>query len=282
MVYLPIIGAFLEAVGTILEKKLLKHKKIDYRNYTGYGFLAIVLVLLPIIYFFHEVQEEALVLKNILIFLLVIFISILANVLFYYSLKKVKIIEFEPIRLMQPLFTILLAVIVYKSERNWTIVLLAIIASISLVVSHLKKHHLAINKYTISVYLSSLFFAVELVASKTIIQYYNPFFFYFLRCFFIFLFSFLIFKPSFSILAKDKKIGVMTLIIAAIWVVYRAIIYYGYGVYGVVVTTLLFILAPVFLVILAVFFLHEKPSLKQIISIIIMIACVAAAIILNH
>ena len=282
MVYLPIIGAFLEAVGTILEKKLLKHKKIDYRNYTVYGFLAIVLVLLPIIYFFQDVEEEAFFLKNILIFLLVIFMSILANVLFFYSLKKVKIIEFEPIRLMQPLFTILLAVIVYKSERNWTIVLLAIIASIFLVVSHLKKHHLAINKYTISVYLSSLFFAVELVASKTIIQYYNPFFFYFLRCFFIFLFSFLIFKPSFSILAKDKKIGVMTLIIAAIWVVYRAIIYYGYGVYGVVVTTLLFILAPVFLVILAVFFLHEKPSLKQIISIIIMIACVAAAIILNH
>jgi len=282
MVYLPIIGAFLEAVGTILEKKLLKHKKIDYRNYTVYGFLAIVLILLPIIYFFQDVEEEAFFLKNILIFLLVIFMSILANVLFYYSLKKVKIIEFEPIRLMQPLFTILLAVIAYKSERNWTIVLLAIIASISLVVSHLKKHHLAINKYTISVYLSSLFFAVELVASKAIIQYYNPFFFYFLRCFFIFLFSFLIFKPSFSILAKDKKIGVMTLIIAAIWVVYRAIIYYGYGVYGVVVTTLLFILAPVFLVILAVFFLHEKPSLKQIISIIIMIACVAAAIILNH
>jgi len=282
MVYLPIIGAFLEAVGTILEKKLLKHKKIDYRNYTVYGFLAIVLVLLPIIYFFHDVEEEAFFLKNILIFLLVIFMSILANVLFFYSLKKVKIIEFEPIRLMQPLFTILLAVIVYKSERNWTIVLLAIIASIFLVVSHLKKHHLAINEYTISVYLSSLFFAVELVASKAIIQYYNPFFFYFLRCFFIFLFSFLIFKPSFSILAKDKKIGVMTLIIAVIWVVYRAIIYYGYGAYGVVVTTLLFILAPVFLVILAVFFLHEKPSLKQIISIILMIACVVAAIILNH
>lgn len=282
MVYLPVIGAFLEALGTILEKKLLKHKKINYKNYTSYGFLAIVLVLLPLIYFFHDVKNEAFILKNVVIFLFVVFMSVLANILFFYSLKKVEISEFEPIRLMQPLFTILLAVIFYSSERNWSIVLLALIASISLVVAHIKKHHFVVNKYVLSIYLGSFFFAAELVASKAIVEYYHPFFFYFLRCFFIFVLTLLIFRPKFDVFVKEKKIGLLTLIIALIWVFYRAIIYYGYGAYGVVATTLLFILAPVFLITLAVIFLHEKPNLRQIISVIIMLICVVVAIILNH
>ena len=131
-------------------------------------------------------------------------------------------------------------------------------------------------------YLGSFFFAVELVASKAIVGFYNPFFFYFLRCSFIFLFALVIFRPRFGIVAKEKKLVVMILLIAVLWAVYRAIIYYGYGVYGVVITTLLFILSPIVMILLAVIFLHERPTKRQIISTIIMLASVIAAIILNQ
>lgn len=282
MVYLPIIGAFFEAVGTILEKKVLKHRGVDYRNYTAYGFLAIVFVLLPVIYFFHDAEPEAFLLKNIGIFFFVVIVSVLANVLIFYSLKRENITEFEPVWLMQPLFTILLAVIVYSSERKWSIVALAFIASISLIAAHFRRHHFRIDRYMAAVYLGSFFFAVELVASKAIVGFYNPFFFYFLRCFFIFLLALAIFRPRFGIVVKEKKLGAMILLIAVLWAVYRAIIYYGYGVYGVVVTTLLFILSPVIMILLAVIFLHERPTKRQIISNIIMLACVIAAIIINQ
>ena len=281
MIYLPILGALLEAVGTIIEKNVLKYRAINFKNYTVFEFLAIVLVLLPIIYFFHSVQQEAFLWGNMAIFFFVVIVSVAANMLIFYSLKRETISEFEPIWLMQPLFTILLAVLVYSSERRWSVVILALIASVSLVAAHVKKYHLRVDKYMIAAYIGSFLFAVELVASKAIVGFYHPFLFYFLRCLFILIIAFLIFRPKFGVVFKEKKLGGMILIIGVLWALYRAIIYYGYGVYGVVVTTLLFILSPALMLVMAVIFLGEKPTKRQIISTVIMVACVAAALVID-
>ena len=180
MYYIPFIGAFLEGIGMIIEKKILKFRNINYKNYTVYGFLALVLIMIPLIFFFWNLEPEAYELKNIIIFAIVILFSILANLLIFYSLKRETLTEIEPIRLMQPLFTIVLAFIfsfifdgIYSNEQNFTILGLALVASISLVASHVKKHHLVYNKYIIAALIGSLFFAVELVVSKLILPYYS-------------------------------------------------------------------------------------------------------------
>src|SRR3989344_6706625 len=111
MIELPILGAFLEASGTILEKKILKSKFLNYKNYTIYEFLAIVLVMLPFIYFIWGIDSEALKLKNLVVFGIIIIVSVAANLLIFFSLKRESISEFEPAWLMQPLFTVLLAFI---------------------------------------------------------------------------------------------------------------------------------------------------------------------------
>ena len=153
MYHIPIIGAFLEATGMTIEKKVLKKHQINIRNYTVYGFLAIVLVMLPFIYFFWQIQPEAYLTKNLLIFIFVILASIAANLFTFYALKRENLSEIEPIKLMQPLFTILIAFIfsffflIYQAERNFSILILALIASISLVSSHIEKNHLKFDKY---------------------------------------------------------------------------------------------------------------------------------------
>ena len=73
----------------------------------------------------------------------------------------------------------------------------------------------------------------------------------------------------------------MMLVAGAIWVAYRLILYWGYLELGIVFTTILFILGPVFIFVLARIFLKEKITLKQIISSIIIIACVVTAILLQ-
>lgn len=280
MIWIPFIGSIAEAAGTILEKKILRKHKVDYKNYTVYSFLAIVLVMLPLIYFLWNVKPEAFSAKNILIFAFVIFTSIIANLLSFYSLKRKNVTELEPIKLMLPLFTILLAVIIYSSERKISIVVLALIASISLVASHIKKYHLVFNKYIISALLGSLFFAIELVASKSILLYYSSFTFYFLRCLTIFLITFIIFKPKLSSIPNKTKI--IVLIVGAIWVFYRVVLYCGYIAYGIVFTTILFILAPVFIFLFAKIFLKEKLEKRHIISAIIIVACVIVATVLER
>ena len=285
MIYLPIIGAFLEGAGMTIEKLLLRKKSLNYKNYTVFGFLVIIIAMLPFIFFLWKISPEAYLLKNLFVFFLIIFFSILANLFTFFALKKENLTVIEPIRLMQPLFTILLAFIlsfffqIYYIERNWSILILGLIASITLVLSHIKKHHLVFDKYILAALFGSLFFAIELVLSKFILQYYNSFTFYFLRCLVIFLITWIIFRPKLKINSKTKWVIFLT---GIIWVIYRIILYYGYEIYGVVFTTILFILTPIFIYIFARIFLKEKLTLRNIISAAIILACVILAIILEN
>ncbi|MDP2925135.1 MAG: EamA family transporter [Nanoarchaeota archaeon] len=285
MLYIPIIGAILEGAGNIIDKKIVITHNVNYKNCTVYGFLALVLIMLPLTFFFWEIKPEAYSIPNLLIFMSVVFFSILANLLVFYSLKREKVTELEPIRLMQPLFTILLAFIfsfffaAYYTERKYSILLLALIASISLIASHVKKHHLVLNKYITAAILGSLFFAVELVISKAILPYYSSLTFYFLRCLLIFLITAFIFHPDIKSIKNKTKL--LMLLSGAIWVSYRWILYYGYLSLGIVFTTILFILGPIFIFIFARIFLKEKIYLRHIIASIIIIACIIAAILLE-
>jgi drug/metabolite transporter (DMT)-like permease len=285
MIILPFFGALLEALCMTIEKKVLRKHKMDYRNYSVYGFLAMVLVMIPFIFFFWRVDIGALKLTSILIFLSVIGISVLANIFGLYSLKREKVTEIEPIRLMQPLFTILLAFIfsffftIYAGERNPLVLLLALIASVALVLSHVEKHHLKLNKYLIAAIASSFFFSLELVISRSILDFYSPLSFYFFRCLFIFIVCWIIFHPSIKTIKNKTRLLIFLGAISA--VIYRVIVYYGFLTLGIVFTTILFIVAPIFVYIFAKIFLKEKIKLRQIIASIIIIACVIASIFLQ-
>lgn len=279
MITLPILGSLLEAAGTVIEKKILRGHKIDFRNYTVYEFFAITVMFLPFIYFVWHFDTRALQPWNLLIMAFVVVCATAANLLVFYSLKRKNVTEFEPIWIMQPLFTILLAFVFFSAERNWTIVGLALVASIALVLSHVKKHHLVFDRYIIAALLGSFLFAVELVASKPILSFYSPFSFYFVRCFFVLVITYVMFRPSFR--TAKMKSWLLILAVGLMWVFYRAIIYYGYEQIGIVFTTLLFVLSPVFMFLFAVVFLKEKPTRAQIISTIIIVVCVGAAIWVN-
>lgn len=285
MFYIPILGAILDGAGTILDKTIVMKHRINYKNYTVYGFLALVLVMLPLTFFIWEIKPGAYSVFNLLIFMSVVLFSILANLLTFYSLKRKEITELEPIRLMQPLFIVLLAFIfsfffeIYSSERKYSILILALIASTALILSHIKKHHLNFNKYILAALIGSFFFAMELVISKTILQYYSSLTFYFLRCLLIFLISAFIFHPS--IKSLENKTKILMFLSGITWVTYRLVLYYGYSTLGIVFTTMLFILGPIFIYLFARIFLKEKITLRHIISSVIIIICIITAIMIK-
>ena len=274
------LGAITETAGTILEKRILK--RIDFKDYQTFSFLSIVLVIIPFLFFgFWNVSQAAWELKNLAILSFVILVSVAANYFTFVGLNRENLTEFEPLRLFQPLFVILLAFVIYSSERQTspTILIPALIASIALIFSHINKNHLRLNKYAIATLLGSLFFALELVASKSILALYNPLSFYIVRCFFVFILSLALFKSK---LSSTKNLKFNIIFIAIIWVAYRFLLYTGYDLYGVIFTTLMFILAPVLIYVSAIIFLKEKPKLKNIIAAIIILACVAYAIVFNQ
>jgi len=278
----PFLGSIGLGAGTILEKIILKHKQVSPKIYQPAGFLAIVIVMIPLLFFFWKLEAAALSLSNLLIFFAVVIFSILANVFVFYSMKWEKLTNLEPAKLLEPLFVILLAIVfsfIFGEalfERNFKVIIPAIIAGLALLFSHLKRHHLSFNKYFVAAIIGSFFFALELVISRLILDLYSPISFYFLRSFFVFLVSFVIFKPNFSKL--NYKIKWQIFIAGAIWVVYRVMIYYGYINLGIIFTTLIVMLGPIFIYLFVWKFLHEKPSWKNALASVIIIASVLYAL----
>lgn len=287
---LATFAAFLEASATTLEKMVLRKHKINSITYLIFSFLSIVLISLPVFIILNQVLPElfswkitsgAYEPKNILILGSIVLISIVANFLIFYALKWEKISELEPILITQALFVILFAFTFYASERQTssTVLIAAIIAAMALIFSHIKKHHLKFSKYAVAALLGNILFATELVLSKSLLDSYSPLSFYFTRCAIILIIS------SVFLSKKIHKISKITFshiaLTAFIWIIYRAILYYSYGIKGIIFTTLLFMLAPVFVYLYSYFYLKEKLSWRNIIASIIIILCVGYATLLN-
>jgi len=280
MYYIPVIGSLALATITLMEKLVLKTRKIKIETIHVYGFLSSVLVMFPIIYFLWNVNQSALELKNVLIFSMVIIASIVANLLAFYSLKWERITNIEPARMLEPLFVIILAILFsffsVLYEKNLNVVIPALIAGSALVFSHIKRHYLEFNKYFLAAIAGSFLFALELVLSRLILDLYSPLSFYFLRCSAIFLISFVIFRPSLkNVKTKVKK---EIFLIGFLWVVFRLALYYGYINLGIITTTLIILLAPIFIYLFAWKFLKEKLDWKNITAAIIILGCVAYAV----
>jgi drug/metabolite transporter (DMT)-like permease len=276
-----LLAIFLLSV-LIKEKRILIRKKINIKLYQTAGFLAIVIVMLPFIYFLWDVSPQALELKNILILASVVIFSIIANLFVFYSLKWEKITHIEPARLLEPLFTILLAILFgllidsTLYESNPKIIFPALLSGLALIFSHVKKHHLEFNKYFIAAILGSFFFALELVISRLILDFYSPISFYFVRCLVIFIICFIIFKPKFKKL--DVKVKWTILGVGVIWVLYRVMVYYGYLNLGVIFTTLMIMLAPIFIYLFAWKFLKEKLNWRNLVAAGVIVLSVLYAI----
>lgn len=280
MIYFPILAAIALAGGTVLERNILKKREVDIKKYQTLEFLAISLIMLPILYFFWKIDAQAFELKNILIFVGVVVSSIIANLFSFYSMKGDKVSNLEPAKMLEPLFTILLAIVfsfffqgVYES--NIKVLIASIIAGLTLIATHIKREQLNFNKYFVAAIVGSFFFAVEIIVSNLILSFYSPVTFYFLRCLGIFLLSMIIFHPKLS--NNDKKLKWELIAVGVIWVVYRVVAYYGYLKIGVISTTLILMLGAVLTYVFAKIFLKEKISRKNIIASVIILACVLYA-----
>ena len=285
MVLAQIFGAFSMATATILEKIVLRKKSIKIMQFQFLEFLSIVLASIPFLFFFWRIDEEAFQLKNILLLLLVVGLSLIANYFSFSSLKSQRLSKLESARMMEPFFVIFLTLIfsyligpIY--ERNFNVIIPGLIAASALIFSHLKKRHLDFNKYFRYAIYGSLFFALELVVSRLILDYYSPISFYFLRCSIILIFTFVFFIPRFFNVL-DKKSRNKILISGLLLVLLRIVIYSGYTSIGIVKTTLTIMLGPVLIYLFAWKFLKDKLTWKNLVASIVIVLCILYTVFFN-
>lgn len=281
---IPFLGALTLSLGTIAEKLVLRKKKISVKLYQLVVFVAIIISMIPFVFFNWYISPEFYyVWSNYLLLGGVVFFSVLANYFAFSAMKGSNLVKIESARITEPLFVIILVFVLSffvhgeYYEKNYSVLIPALIAGLALIFSHFKRDHLEFSKYYLYALLGSFFFAVELVISRAILDHFNPITFYFIRCVLILIAYLIFFRPK-NLDGLDARLNLEIFGTGLLWVFYRLIVYIGYKSLGIAETTLTLMLGPVLVYLFAWKFLKNKITWRNIVSGAIILLCVLYAI----
>tara|TARA_Y100000034_G_scaffold91319_1_gene110142 strand:- start:177 stop:1019 length:843 start_codon:yes stop_codon:yes gene_type:complete len=272
---IPTIAAVSGSLEMFLNKFILSREKVNYKLFTSVSFLLLSLIMLIISPFFFEFSSDFFLPINLILLVVIVIIGTIANVLLFHGMKAEKLTEIDALFVFGGFFTILLTALIYADERNPYILIPAVIASIALILSHVKKHHIKFHKTGLMVLGATLLFAFENVIVKYLLVTYNAFSLYFIRSFLIMLVLVIYFKPNLKKL-NGKKYFHLT-VTQVLIIVQLVLTYYSFQRFGVVYTMLIMTLMPILLYIYALVWLKEKLEWKKAVAGVVILVCVVVA-----
>lgn len=240
-------------------------------------FLALLTgVLVP---YLGNVSIDFFQLKYILFFIAMLVVAITWNFFYYKGAQKEKVQEFELIIMFQPLMTILLAAIFVERNVNVHLFIASILASIALILAHLKKMHFQLSEYSWGLIIASFFISVEIIFQKILLEVFSPASLYFWRTAIIFIFFYIYYRPH---LKQVSNTNVWLIFLTSALGVGQMITkFYGFDKYGVIYTSLILILSPILVYMLSTILLHEKLKARMVISLLVILGCIVYATVLG-
>lgn len=270
----PLLSAISDSSATILDKLNLNIKKIDGKVFTSVLFLFMAFVALPLLFFF-KTGEGALSPAPVAALLFIIIMSALQNTLFYVGLEKRDLSYLEPVRNSEPIWVILLAFLVFPSERNGFVLILGFITTAALIYSSVNMTKLKIDKYLALVLLSIMLSGVLQIAYKYILGYYSPISVYAVRAIGVAILLFILFKPNKAkIQNKQKYFFALSALLYSAAAILK---YVSISAIGVSMTILILASSPAMIYFFSKILLKEKLDNRKIISSVVIIGCVIAA-----
>ena len=172
----PILAAILQAGSFTLDKVVLSIKRVNFKTYTGVSFPLIFFITLGIFFIFRPPLSFNLLVGNLgwLLFFSIV-ITIITNLIFYRALDADKLGEIQTLDLLRNIPIIVFSSIIFADERNFAVIIPALVASVAIIWSHWEKHCFKIAKHTLTFLVWSLFAAVAgAFISKVLLTSWNP------------------------------------------------------------------------------------------------------------
>jgi len=216
--------------------------------------------------------------QYLLLFVALVIISLSNNLLYFTALSKKSVCEVEPIALISTPMTIFLAMAIFPSERNLFVVIIAIIATVALLLSRLEKKHLDFDKYSWMLMAHNLLVAFEAIVVKDLLLATNAVSLYGIRTAAIAIVLFLFFRKI-KVNKLSKLEYAQNFINGGVTSVEFVARYIAIGMIGIVNSALIFLLGPILILIFSRIFLKEKITLKRGIGDAIIIICIGALVI---
>jgi hypothetical protein len=253
---------------------LAKHK-LGFHEYLSVAFVFISLLMLPLLPFMHNFSSSMLLPKYVWAMIGILITAFAYNLLYFKAFAHEKLSEIETFVLLTPLFAAGFAYLCFPAERALVPLVMAALATLALVWSHLNHGHLQFSKGSVLMFFAVVLFGLEYVFMKILLEVYNPYTLYFVRCLILSVIFTLKFGSRFSaVKAKTWKyliatqVGYIVQFVAIFWSVEKK---------GIVLTNLMLNLIPVFVFAYAYFKYRDHPGWKKIAAGIIILACIIVA-----
>ena len=259
----PILAAILQAGSLTLDKVILSIRRVNFKTYTGVSFPLIFLITLVIFFIFRPPLSFDLLAGNLWWLLLIsVGMTIVTNLVFYRALDDDKLGEIQTFDLLRAIPIIIFASIIFADERNFFIMIPALIASSAVIWSHWEHHHFKIAKHTLPFVVWSLSVApIGASISKVLLVSWNPISLELVRAGAVAL----ILGPLFVKYAQKVSFKAFSLLLATniltsiAWLLF----YFSYQRSGIIYTILVFSLQPLLVYLASVFFLKEQFHWKK-------------------
>lgn len=270
---LLLLAAFNEAFGIVVDKLVLTKGKVPVVIFTVVQFFFLSTLSALTLPFLGRIDPTAFSLVNLGLLLIMISLAVTWNLMYYQSIQAESVERLEVVLLTYPLITIGISAIIFVQERHIQTLIAALIASLALIVAHLDHRKIRFDRYELVLILAVILMAVEAVIIKLLVQIWSPAALYTVRTLAVFLVVLAATRPT----VRGIKLSTMVLIFitGAAGVIYKIIQFTGFERFGIVYTTLILILSPVFVLLLDRIILHGKIHLKQIIAMVVIVVAVA-------
>lgn len=274
------IAAILNAIDLIVTKKVFNvFRNLSYTTFVVWLFIWIIILGLTTFPWLIQINATALTPYYLLLLVALAFIAANYNLLYYFGLRYEKVSEIEPFLLFEPLITIVIASMFYADERIWQVYVAGFIAGGFLAWSHIKKRHLKLGKPLLAILGYALLVGLEAVVVKQLLGTYSPIALYVVRAALVVLVLWII------TMGKIGKISIKQIpyfiLLAATAIGSQALIYYAYITQGISATSLVLMISPVIIYLLAVSILKEKLSWKSIVTSMVVISLIVWVILIK-
>lgn len=279
--FFAFIAAIFGGSADVVNKILLSKMKMALKDYLPIVFIILAVISLFLVPMNFHFDPQAFSLKMILILIIMIISAGIWNVLLTKSMQTEPLHEYEVIILTSPFVVVLLAAIFLPSERNLVTFIAGIISSLVLVLTRFRRHHFVVSKTAKQTMLAVLLIGVEAVCLKMLLNFYSPSLLYFIRVLILAITFSVIYKPDFSVLKKFEtaKLLILASLMGTGVMVLK---YYAIQNIGLILTTIILLIAPLITYIASYFYFKEKKDFgRDAICAIVISICIIASLIIK-
>jgi len=267
---IAIVSAFFGAVATVLARTLLKD--LRSKDILAINFFTMGIVLLLLSPLFYKFDPTPIAMGLIV---LIALIDTAANYFFFKTFEKTEASIASPLLSLAPVFTFFFGWVFLSDITNWRSFVFSIAIMVLIIIFSIDSSNFSAFKQSTlwPAVLSSILFGVSAIPSKyllTTLHAVNAPTLYMFRAGFIAIFVVLLFRFTITNISitQYRIIFFRGLIVIAQWI----LLYYALSRGNAGVTITLGNITPVFVFFLSIIFLREKPTIKKLISAMLVLA----------